>query len=88
MPTVEIKLECLQCKKQLATVDKQADKLIPSFEKLFAAGALPVPNCGWFCGQACADAFERERGIHFQRDRSGKVAYYRPDLTLMHPWEL
>lgn len=81
-------IACRQCKKLLATYDKQADKLSPSFEELFAAGALPIPNFGWLCSQACADDCEREQGIHFQRDSSGKVAYYRPDLTLIHPWEL
>jgi hypothetical protein len=48
----------------------------PAVEQLVAAGSVPVPNFGWFCGQACADTFSREQGIAFQRDATGKVSYY------------
>jgi hypothetical protein len=47
----------------------------PSVELLLAAGRVPVPNFGWFCCHACADAYERDYGIRFQRDRSGRVSY-------------
>ena len=48
----------------------------PTPESLFAAGRVPVPNFGWFCSHACADAYERDYGIRFQRDQSGRVSYY------------
>ena len=48
----------------------------PNPEALLAGGAVPVPNFGWFCSHACADSYERDFGIGFQRDASGKVSYY------------
>ncbi len=46
-----------------------------TWEALLASGRVPVPNFGWFCSHACADAFERDYGIHFRRDQSGRVSY-------------
>ena len=38
-------------------------------------GAIRIPFFGDFCSQACASAFERDYGILFRRDASGKVSY-------------
>ena len=39
------------------------------------AGTVTIPFFGHFCSQACASAFERDYGILFRRDESGKVSY-------------
>jgi hypothetical protein len=64
---------CAYCDKFIA--DFQSPKA-PTPEDLLAAGAVAVPNFGWFCSHSCADAYERDFGIRFQRDASGKVRYY------------
>jgi hypothetical protein len=69
-------IACRHCGKLLATFDKATDTHTPSIEELLAAGAVAVPNFGWFCRQDCGDAYGREHGVAFQRDASGKIAYY------------
>ena len=39
------------------------------------AGAVMIPFFGYFCSQSCAAAFERDFGIQFKRDATGKVSY-------------
>lgn len=69
-------IACRRCGKLLSTLDKASDTLSPSVEELVKAGAVPVPNFGWFCGQDCGDAYSRENNINFQRDANGKIAYW------------
>ncbi len=71
-------IACRRCAKLLASLDEASDRFIPSPEELSAAGAVAVPNFGWFCGQPCADAYERDTGVRFQRDHEGRVSYYPP----------
>jgi hypothetical protein len=58
---------CMCCEKLIA------DPFDPAKAQL--AGAVVIPFFGLFCSQACADAFERDYGIQFKRDASGKVSY-------------
>ena len=37
--------------------------------------AIVIPFFGEFCSQACTSAFERDYGILFQRDATGRVSY-------------
>jgi len=37
--------------------------------------AVVIPFFGCFCSQACASAFERDYGILFKRDATGRVSY-------------
>ena len=60
----------------MATFDAATDTHTPPVEELFAAGAVAVPNFGWFCGQECADAYSREYGVAFRRDSSNRVSYH------------
>ena len=69
-------ISCRRCMTLLASYEKKTDTHTPTVEQLVAADSVPVPNFGWFCGQACADAYSREQGIAFQRDTTGKVSYY------------
>jgi hypothetical protein len=69
-------IACRYCGKLLSTFDKVSDTHTPTVEQLLAAGAVPVPNFGWFCGQDCGDTYSREHGVAFQRDASGKITYY------------
>jgi hypothetical protein len=69
-------IACRHCGKLLSTLDKATDINTPAVEQLIAAGAVPVPNFGWFCGQNCGDAYGREHGVAFQRNANGKIAYY------------
>ena len=71
VPTTDV--ICAYCE-QLITNFESADA--PTPEQLLAIGRVPVPNFGWFCSHACTDAYERDYGIHFQRDRDGRVSYY------------
>jgi hypothetical protein len=58
---------CLFCEKLIA------DPFDPAKAQL--AGAVVIPFFGYFCSQPCADAFERDFGIQFKRDATGKVSY-------------
>jgi hypothetical protein len=58
---------CMFCEKLIA------DPFAPTKAQL--AGAVVIPFFGFFCSQACADAFERDYGIQFKRDATGKVSY-------------
>lgn len=69
-------IACRHCGKLLSVADKVAETLAPSIEDLLHAGAVAVPNFGWFCGQDCGDAYSREHGVAFQRDARGQIAYY------------
>jgi hypothetical protein len=69
-------IDCAMCGKLLSCYDSASDTHEPPCEQLMAEGKVPVPNFGWFCGQGCASAYEREFGVHFQRDAEGKVEYY------------
>jgi hypothetical protein len=64
---------CAYCEKFIANFEFND---APRPEELLAAGMVPVPNFGWFCCQDCADSYERDYGIHFQRNATGKVSYY------------
>ena len=66
-------LICSYCDKVLAEVLN--DALRPAWDDLVRTGALPIPNFGWFCSHTCADAYEADYGIRFQRDASGIVSY-------------
>jgi hypothetical protein len=69
-------IDCAMCGKLLARCDPSTDVLTPSCEEILSAGAVPIPNFGWFCSQQCADDYEREFGIKFQRNEEGRVEYY------------
>jgi hypothetical protein len=58
---------CMFCKKVIA------DPFDPAKAQL--AGVVVIPFFGFFCSQACADAFERDFGIELKRDGTGKVSY-------------
>ena len=58
---------CMFCEKRIA------DPFDPAKARL--AGVVGIPFFGCFCSQACADAFERDYGIQFKRDATGKVSY-------------
>ena len=67
---------CSHCGKLLSKFDRESDTHDPSPEQLHASGAVAVPNLGWFCGQACGNAFSAEFGMVFQRREDGKISYY------------
>jgi hypothetical protein len=69
---------CAQCGKELTTCDPVTGDPETPPEALFRAGAVPVPNFGWFCGQACGDAYEAEFGVRFPRDATGRISDYGP----------
>ena len=64
------------CKKILATHIPDDDSFRPSCDELASQGHVAVPNFGWFCAQDCGWKFEKEFGIHFQRDSDGNINYY------------
>jgi len=68
---------CEQCKKMLARADVEHATHVPPPESLLAAGAVAVPNFGWFCSQECAALYERANGRRiFDRNAAGEVQYY------------
>ena len=67
---------CASCGKLLSKIDWASDTQDLSCEQLHASGAVAVPNFGWFCGQACGDAYSAEFGVRFQRNEKGKISYY------------
>jgi hypothetical protein len=69
-------IACRRCGRLLSTFDSASDTHTPPIQQLVKAGAVPIPNFGWFCGQDCGDAYSREHEIAFQRDANGKIAYY------------
>lgn len=69
-------ITCAHCGKLLATHDKKTDGFDPAPKQLLASGAVPVPNFGWFCSQACGDAYSAEFDVQFARDADGKIFYY------------
>lgn len=73
----QLDIVCATCGKVLAIHNPQTDSHHPTPEDLFASGALPVPNFGWFCTQACGNEYEQRRGQGmFQRDADGNIRYY------------
>jgi hypothetical protein len=59
---------CMSCGKVLLDPGAPGQlQLVPS--------AVRIPFFGEFCSEACAKAFERNYGILFRRDESGKVSY-------------
>ena len=69
---------CAQCDKLLAVLDPATDMHTPPPEELLRAGAVPVPNFGWFCCQDCGGSYETESGVRFQRNAAGLISYYGP----------
>ena len=68
---------CEQCRKVLAQADVERDTHVPAPEELVAAGAVPIPNFGWFCSQECATGYEQAKGRRmFDRNAAGEVQYY------------
>jgi hypothetical protein len=69
-------IDCQECGKLLARYDPATDLPIPSCEELHVAGAVPVPNFGWFCSQECGRRYTEKTGIRFDRDAEGSIRYY------------
>ena len=69
-------ITCAQCNALLAQYDATSDSHDPTPVQLLASGAVPVPNFGWFCSQACAVHYEASTGIRFERGLSGRINYY------------
>jgi O-acetyl-ADP-ribose deacetylase (regulator of RNase III) len=67
---------CAQCGRRLAEANAATNGFEPPAEELHAGGAVAVPNFGWFCGQACGNAYETEFGVRFQRNNVGEISYY------------
>jgi hypothetical protein len=70
---------CLNCKKVIALLLEDEDRMEPRAEECYAAGNVPVPNCGWFCSQSCAIEFEGSHGVKFGRTIDGMIDYYRKE---------
>jgi hypothetical protein len=62
---------CAACERLLAVWD--SDPPSPPPEELVAAGRIAIANFGWFCDQKCAEIYEREAGITFARDKTGRI---------------
>ncbi len=62
-------ITCMVCEKLIA------DPGAPYGQQQVAAGAVAIPYFGYFCGQACANAFERDYGIQFKRAATGEISY-------------
>ena len=58
---------CMSCEKSITGSFDPA--------KAQLEGAVVIPFFGYFCSQRCADALERDFGIRFKRDATGKVSY-------------
>jgi hypothetical protein len=69
-------LVCAECERVLAETADTESGFSRSPEELVAAGAIAVPNFGWFCDQACAERYEDGTGIRFDRDADGRISYY------------
>lgn len=69
-------IRCAYCETLLADYTAETDSFSPTAEQLHRAGAVAVPNFGWLCDQACANACEQKTGVRFQRDETGMVRYY------------
>jgi hypothetical protein len=67
---------CAMCEKLLARYNAATDDFTPSIEEIYAQGAVPIPNFGWFCGQSCADEYSGKFNVKFARNAEGKVDYY------------
>ena len=63
-------ITCMVCDKLLLDLDTPAGG-----QAQLAVDAVVIPFFGYFCGQACAKAFERDYGILFKRDATGQVSY-------------
>ena len=72
-------ITCLNCEKVIALFLEDEDQMQPSVDECYAAGNIPVPNCGWFCSQNCASEFEVSHGVKFGRTMDGMIDYYRKD---------
>ncbi len=72
---------CAMCEKFLAQYNAATDDFTPSCEQIFAEGAVPVPNFGWFCSQDCADAYGHKFDVRFDRNAEGKVEYYPEGIS-------
>ena len=62
-------ITCMVCEKLIA------DLRAPFGQQQVAAAPVVIPFFGYFCGQACANAFERDYGILFKRNATGEVSY-------------
>jgi len=60
---------CMVCEKLIA------DPGVTSGGQQMPDGMVVIPFFGYFCGQACASAFERDYGILFKRTATGEVSY-------------
>ena len=67
---------CAECGRLLARNDAEHDCVVPCHEELMSAGAVPVPNFGWFCSQEFGNRYEQATGIKFARDADGRIRYY------------
>ena len=69
-------IQCAECGECLAVFDSHSEAFDPTPGQLLERGAVPVPNFGWFCSQACATRYEARSTVRFARDLNGKVRYY------------
>lgn len=77
----ECGIHCAMCLKLLAQYDLSTGLYVPAVEELFSGGAVPVPNFGWFCGQACANDYGHKFNVSFRRNLQGEVEYYPEGLS-------
>jgi hypothetical protein len=67
---------------ELSHYNETTDAHTPPPEEIFNAGAVAIPNFGWFCSQRCATEFEQAFGRKlFQRNANGDVEYYQRPIS-------
>lgn len=71
-------IRCVHCDNVIA--EFVGDEMNPSFIECYQAGKVPVPNCGWFCSQKCANDFGIKWNVKFDRDPEGTIDYYHNDF--------
>ena len=67
-------VRCESCGEVIAKLEN--DEMIPSAEECHKKGNVPVPNLGCFCSQECANKFEKNNNVKFERTEDGLIDYY------------
>ena len=67
-------VNCLNCDTVIAHYINSA--MVPSPEQCYELGNVPVPNCGWFCSQECANQFSISHDLKFERNKNNLIDYY------------
>lgn len=78
----ELEFICTECERVLGTLSRDApvEECDAFCQSLRDQGFTPVHHFGWFCCQACGEAFFQRQSDAFEADKRSKAAEPQPAI--------